>query len=211
MVHKANLEPGLYWHPTPDKLIEFCNDPARLREYYRSWDFKETPILLQLFREVGKRVSKEVDESTQTCIKAYIEYEEWRLRYEEMQITHNEVLFGFDGSTKERAALERFETAHKRVEEAERLGVKGWKAITTCWKALLSALRLFVESLKEDKIRKKYSEASYMRTEKFDAYKDAVEKLREALRKNMGEIEKLHKQECPNCPWDGKTIYPESA
>lgn len=30
----------------------------------------------------------------------------------------------------------------------------------------------------------------------------------EALRKHMPEIEKLHAKECPNCPWDGKTIFP---
>src|SRR3989339_649441 len=32
----------------------------------------------------------------------------------------------------------------------------------------------------------------------------------EALRKNMPAIEALHKKECHNCPWDGKTIFPGS-
>ena len=29
------------------------------------------------------------------------------------------------------------------------------------------------------------------------------------LDKHKTEIEALHAQECPNCPWDGKTIFPE--
>ena len=31
---------------------------------------------------------------------------------------------------------------------------------------------------------------------------------RKALRDYAPEIEALHKVECPNCPWDGKTIFP---
>ena len=30
----------------------------------------------------------------------------------------------------------------------------------------------------------------------------------EALSSHKDEIEELHKQECLNCPWDGKTIFP---
>lgn len=30
----------------------------------------------------------------------------------------------------------------------------------------------------------------------------------ETIRKNMPQIEKLHSEECPNCPWDGHTIFP---
>ncbi|MFH1451013.1 MAG: hypothetical protein ABIF89_00160 [bacterium] len=31
-----------------------------------------------------------------------------------------------------------------------------------------------------------------------------------ALKKNMPAIEALHKKECPNCPWDGHTIFPNA-
>jgi len=30
-----------------------------------------------------------------------------------------------------------------------------------------------------------------------------------ALREHKPEIEALHAQECPNCPWDGETIFPQ--
>lgn len=29
-----------------------------------------------------------------------------------------------------------------------------------------------------------------------------------ALKENMPAIEALHAKKCPNCPWDGKTIFP---
>ncbi len=32
----------------------------------------------------------------------------------------------------------------------------------------------------------------------------------EALNNNMPAIIALHKEECPNCPWDGKTIFPRT-
>ena len=35
--------------------------------------------------------------------------------------------------------------------------------------------------------------------------------LREMYIKYLNEIEELHKKECPNCPWDGTTIFPVSA
>ena len=31
-----------------------------------------------------------------------------------------------------------------------------------------------------------------------------------ALRKNMSAIEALHREECHNCPWNGKTIFPKA-
>ena len=37
---------------------------------------------------------------------------------------------------------------------------------------------------------------------------EAEAKWMEAEAKCLPEIEKLHKEECPNCPWDGRTIFP---
>jgi hypothetical protein len=39
-----------------------------------------------------------------------------------------------------------------------------------------------------------------------------VKALKYALVTNNHEaLEKLHKEECPNCPWNGKTIFPKEA
>jgi len=55
--------------------------------------------------------------------------------------------------------------------------------------------------------------AAYMAKE--EAYNKALAvyvKTQEAYNKTLkayqAEIEALHKKECPNCPWDGKTIFP---
>ena len=34
--------------------------------------------------------------------------------------------------------------------------------------------------------------------------------LNKALKENMLKIEALHREECPNCPWNGHTIFPDS-
>lgn len=40
------------------------------------------------------------------------------------------------------------------------------------------------------------------------AYVEARRVYYEVLNKNMPAIEALHKAECPNCPWNGRTIFP---
>lgn len=37
---------------------------------------------------------------------------------------------------------------------------------------------------------------------------EASKALDEAIMRNLPAIEALHKQECPNCPWNGTTIFP---
>lgn len=50
----------------------------------------------------------------------------------------------------------------------------------------------------------------------FDAYNYTNQDYRDAwcaylkvLAENIAEIERLHQLECPNCPWDGYTIFPD--
>ncbi|MBI2057462.1 MAG: hypothetical protein HYT63_00540 [Candidatus Yanofskybacteria bacterium] len=42
------------------------------------------------------------------------------------------------------------------------------------------------------------------------AYSEAWQVYDEILNKNMPAIEALHRIECPNCPWDGHTIFPKT-
>ncbi len=44
-----------------------------------------------------------------------------------------------------------------------------------------------------------------------EAYYKARDTYEKAIQDNMPAIEALHKRECPNCPWDGKTIFPQAA
>ena len=44
--------------------------------------------------------------------------------------------------------------------------------------------------------------------EAMKAYDEARKAYDEALEASMPAIIKLHAKECPNCPWDGETIFP---
>ena len=43
----------------------------------------------------------------------------------------------------------------------------------------------------------------------WEAYGKAWEAYGKAVLDHKDEIEALHREECPNCPWDGETIFPE--
>ena len=70
------------------------------------------------------------------------------------------------------------------------------KEVIEAWRACDEALRAY------DEARRAYNEA-------LRAYDEARRAYDEAILKNETEIEELHKKECPNCPWDGETIFPE--
>ena len=40
-------------------------------------------------------------------------------------------------------------------------------------------------------------------------YDRAAAEFDRTIKENKSAIEALHSVECPNCPWDGKTIFPE--
>ena len=41
------------------------------------------------------------------------------------------------------------------------------------------------------------------------AYDKAGAPYDKTLKEHLPEIEALHREECPDCPWDGKTIFPK--
>ena len=51
-----------------------------------------------------------------------------------------------------------------------------------------------------DKARKAYDKA-------WETYDKAREDYDKTLKKYSKEINELHEKECPNCPWNGKTIF----
>lgn len=55
-----------------------------------------------------------------------------------------------------------------------------------------------------------FSRCSVERAMQLDKiWTDTVKMVAVIILKFKPEIEALHKLECPNCPWDGKTIFPE--
>jgi len=45
-------------------------------------------------------------------------------------------------------------------------------------------------------------------SEVWGAYSEATSAYYKACRTHRAEIEALHAEECPDCPWDGKTLFP---
>ena len=41
------------------------------------------------------------------------------------------------------------------------------------------------------------------------AYDEAWQAYKEALKANAAVLNELHRKECPDCPWDGETIFPD--
>ncbi|MBI2677136.1 MAG: hypothetical protein HYX21_04305 [Candidatus Yanofskybacteria bacterium] len=55
-----------------------------------------------------------------------------------------------------------------------------------------------------------YDEACWVYNEACQVYDEALQVYDKILNKNMPAIEALHAAECPNCPWDGHTIFPKN-
>src|SRR3989344_4156682 len=59
-----------------------------------------------------------------------------------------------------------------------------------------------------DKARQEYSKAARENDKAWQEYDKARQEYSKALNNNKELIEALHKAECPNCPWNGRTIFP---
>ena len=91
----------------------------------------------------------------------------------------------------------------KEVIEACKAQIEARKAYDEAWKAQIEARKAYDEAWKA------YYEAWKAYYEAWKAYIEMRNIFQEILLKNKKEIEALHALECFNCPWDGKTIFPE--
>ena len=115
-------------------------------------------------------------------------------------IIHHDVLMEWTDDIEERIAyVKRHKPAHE-VETRLRLMQPVRGALPD---AVVEARRASVEA------RRASDEARRASDEAWQAYDEAWRAYDEAWRAHMPEIEALHAIECPDCPWDGKTIFPE--
>ena len=120
---------------------------------------------------------------------------------------HHEILCESSDNIEERVA---YIKNNKSIEEmAVRLRllreVKGElpKAYKTACKAYYDAWKSCNDAWKSYKdARKSYNDA-------WKSYNDAGTACEDAGEACKEEIEELHKKECPACPWDGFTIFPD--
>ena len=74
---------------------------------------------------------------------------------------------------------------------------KAWAACDKAWAAC-------------DKARAAYDKAWAAYDKAGAAYDKAWAACNAVLQKYADELEALHAAQCPDCPWDGKTIFPEA-
>lgn len=82
-------------------------------------------------------------------------------------------------------------------------------AVTNAWKAYLKARQAcnqarndYLNTPRHHEAWDTYMDAGNARDKERDVYNEILANHRE-------EIEALHAQECPDCPWDGYTIFPQ--
>ena len=90
--------------------------------------------------------------------------------------------------------------AYDKAREAH---VKAREAHVKAWEAHVKAREAHV------KAREAYVKAWEAGDKAWEAYVKAREAYNKTLNDHKDEIDALHREECPNCPWDGETIFPE--
>jgi len=105
-------------------------------------------------------------------------------------------------------ALKAYFEALKACDEARKAYGEARKACDEARKACDEALKAYFEALKAcDEAWKAYGEAGKACDEAWKAYGEAGKAYDEAWKACAKYFTKLHKELCPNCPWDGKTIF----
>ena len=81
-------------------------------------------------------------------------------------------------------------------EKARAAWEKAWAAWEKAWAAC-------------DKARAAYDKARAAYDKAWAVWEKAWAACNETIQKYQSKIEALHTLECPDCPWDGETIFPE--
>ena len=141
---------------------------------------------------------------------------------------HHDILVSFVTSIEDRtAAIEGLKPAEEiptrlrlmkpvqgqLPEDVTRTGLATAEAVTTLGKAERAygkAERAYKGAYDRKAAEVAFDEADAALDEADAAFVEADAALDEALANHADEINALHRQECvPDCPWDGKTIFPQ--
>jgi len=98
----------------------------------------------------------------------------------------------------------------EEVIEAGRVYGEAERARNEAWRAYDEVKRAYGEAWFKAKADRAYDEAGQAYNEALRVYDEARQVYYDAVNKNISKIEALHAEECPNCPWDGHTIFPNA-
>ena len=101
--------------------------------------------------------------------------------------------------------------ARKVWDDAWKVRDDAWKVWDDAWKVRDDAWKVRDDAgkVRED-ARTVWEDAWKVWGDARKVWDDAWKVREDALVDNAEAINELHSQECPNCPWDGNTIFPEA-
>ena len=101
--------------------------------------------------------------------------------------------------------------AGRARDKASRAYDEAYRANDEAYRARDEARRTYDKAwLTYYKARRAYNEADRAYDEAWQVRNEARQAYDEAVSRNMSAIEALHAEECPNCPWNGHTIFPNA-
>ena len=86
--------------------------------------------------------------------------------------------------------------------------VEAWQKYYETWQKYVEVWQKYVEAKQEyNEARRKYNEARRKYNKARQKHNEAWHEYIEVCKKYESQILALHEKECPNCPWNGKTIF----
>ncbi|MBI2676519.1 MAG: hypothetical protein HYX21_00995 [Candidatus Yanofskybacteria bacterium] len=201
-----HIKKGLAMHVHHEKLVEWCFNYDERAEFIRTEKPpEERETRLRLFKLFKGELPPELVEAGRV--------------FEEAQRVYVEAGRVYDEAGRVRVEAGRvYDEAFRVYDEARRVYNKAGQVYDESVWVHIKANRVYVEAervydgprqvrveagLVYDIAGRVYDEAGRVFNEAHRAY-DKV------LNKNMPAIEALHRIECPNCPWNGHTIFPKT-
>ena len=129
---------------------------------------------------------------------------------------HHEILIEETTNIRERIRL-KLMTPVLHPEKLPSSFRKAWEAYCKAREASIKAWEVYIMAGKDydkareayDKAREAYDKAGEAYDKAWEAYIKAGEAYIKTSKACAPQIEKLHKEEHPDCPWNGKTIFSE--
>ena len=151
------------------------------------------------------------EEERREYIKEYKPVEEQKIRLRLLQIIPDNLLpvtlskagRAYDEA---REAYHKAREAYRKVEEVYRRAEEAYHQAEEAYYKTKIAYVEVEEAY--GKAREAYGKAGEVHGRAMEAYGKAMRTFNETRIDYMPQIEALHKKLCPDCPWDGETIFP---
>jgi len=187
--------PGLYWHPDAFDLLGYCPQyRERVEDFLREEEklAGQLGIRLRLFQPVRGPLPKALVKARKAREKAQRAHDKaWQVYFKAWQVYFKAWQVYFKAWQVRDEKLQAYDETLKAKIKTGQVYFKAWVA------------QHAVEQAHEvrDRTKQAYNKARH-------AYDKAWQALVGACRNDMTTLERLHAEQCPDCPWNGQTIFP---